>query len=60
MGYLIPVACIDQSVNGLFLYDVDCDWSAERIEEFLIEQGRHISNCSWGIFDGEITDLRNE
>ena len=59
-GYLVPIAVIDLSIKGLFIYDIDSNWDDETIEEFLIEQGRHLSNCSWGVFDGEIVDLRNE
>jgi len=54
------IAVIDHSVNGLFIYSVDENFNEEKIEEFLTEQGRHISNCSWGEFDGEIIDLTNE
>lgn len=60
MGYLIDVAVIDSSVTGLFLYHVDSDWNDEAIEEFLHSQGRHLSNCSWGVYDGEIIDLRDD
>ena len=60
MSYLVPMAVIDQSINGLFFYDIESDWNDERIEEYLREQGRHPSNCSWGVFDGEIVDLRGE
>lgn len=59
-GHIVPIAVIDQSINGLFLYDIDSDWNDEEIENFITSQGRHLSNCSWGIFDGKIVDLRNE
>jgi len=59
-GYIVTIAVIDQSINALFIYDIDSDWNNEETEEFLISQGRHLSNCSWGLFDGEITDLRGE
>lgn len=54
------IAVIDQSVNGLFIYTVPEDFDNEQIEDFLDIQGRHLSNCSWGEFDGEIVDLTNE
>lgn len=57
------IAVIDQSVSVLFLYilpfHID-ENDTEAIEEFITAQGRHLSNCSWGMFDEEITDLRNE
>lgn len=33
---------------------------SEGIEEVLIEKGFHLSNCSWGVFDGIINDERDE
>lgn len=60
LGYIVPLAVIDFSVKGLFIYDVDSNWSNETVEEFLVEQGRKISNCHYGVFDGDIVDLRNE
>ena len=59
-GYIVPLAVIDQSVNALFIYDIDSDWNNDETEAFLVSQGRHLSNCSWGVFDGEITDLRGD
>jgi hypothetical protein len=59
-SYIVPIAVIDQSVNGLFLYDIDSNWDSEKIEEFINSQGHHLSNCSWGVFDGQTIDLRNE
>lgn len=57
-GYLVPIAVIDQSMNALFIYEIDSDWNSEQVEKFITSQGRHLSNCSWGIFDGEIIDDR--
>ena len=54
------IAVIDLSCRGLFIYDVPKDFDIEQIEEFLHEKGGHLSNCSWGEFDGEIVDLREE
>lgn len=54
------IAVLDHSINALFIYDVPKEFDVEQMEEFLHEQGRHLSNCSWGEFDGTITDLRNE
>ena len=52
------IACIDQSVNGLFIYAVPTHFDNDDIEGFLTAEGRHLSNCSWGEFDGDIVDLR--
>tara|TARA_R110000787_G_scaffold71266_6_gene158708 strand:- start:85 stop:270 length:186 start_codon:yes stop_codon:yes gene_type:complete len=52
------IAVIDLSTNGLFLYSVPKEFGAEAVEEFIIGQGHHLSNCSWGEFDGDIVDLR--
>jgi len=60
MGYLVPIAVIDSSVKGLFIYDVDSDWNDEQIEHFINTQGRRPSECSWGVFDGDIDDFRGE
>lgn len=54
------IAVIDSSVNGLFIYDIPKDFNTESIEEFMHQQGRHLSNCNWGEFDGEIIELTNE
>jgi len=54
------IAVIDQSTSGLFIYDVESGLNHEQTEEFISEQGHHLSNCSWGEFDGSINDLRNE
>lgn len=53
------IAVIDHSVNSLFIYDVPEEFDSEQIEEFL-EENHHLSNCSWGEFDGIINDLREE
>lgn len=53
------IAVIDLSIPALFLYDVPEDYDNEQIEEFLYKQGRHLSNCSWGEFKGNIIDLRS-
>lgn len=60
MGYLVDIAVIDSSTLGLFLYHVDSDWTDEQVEDFIHSQGHHLSNCSWGVFDGEVTDLRED
>ena len=54
------IAVIDLSVVGLFIYDVNPLFGSEEIEDFIHSQGHHLSNCSWGAFDGEIVDLRDE
>lgn len=54
------IAVIDLSVLGLFIYDIPKDFNNEQIETFLDERGHHGNNCSWGEFDGKITDLRGE
>lgn len=54
------IAVIDQSVSGLFLYTVEEHWDSVETEEFIHSQGHHISNCSWGVFDGQIVDLRDD
>jgi hypothetical protein len=48
------IAVIDSSTLGLFIYDVDKNFDSEQIEEFINKQGHHLSNCSWGEFEGEI------
>lgn len=55
---MIAIAVIDLSISGLFIYDVPEDFDSEQIEDFINSQGHHLSNCSWGCFDGDITDLR--
>jgi len=59
-SYLVALAVLDSSIPGVFIYDVDAGWNSERIETFLYEQGRRVKDCDWLVFDGEITDLRNE
>lgn len=54
------IAVIDHSMNGLFIYNVNEKLTSEEIECFLRQQGRNISDCSWGEFDGEIIDLTEE
>jgi len=53
------IAVIDLSTLALCIYDVNDDMDSEEIEEFIHGQGHHLSNCSWGEFDGEINDYRN-
>ena len=60
MGYIVPIAVIDCSISSLFIYNIDSDWTCEDVEHFLNTQGRKLNQCSWGVFDGEITDLRDE
>jgi hypothetical protein len=52
------IAVIDLSVPSLDIYDVPKEYDSEEIEEFLREKGYHLSNCSWGVFQGEINDHR--
>lgn len=54
------IAVIDLSVSTLSIYDVPEHWEFERIEEYLDKKGHHLSNCSWGEFDGTINDKRDE
>lgn len=54
------IAVIDLSYPSLFLYSIGEDWDNEEIENFIYSQGHKLSNCSWGVFDGEIQDLRND
>lgn len=58
LGHIVTVAVIDHSMNALFIYEVDSVWPPEEVNAYLASQGRNISNCSWGPFDGEIIDLR--
>lgn len=52
------IAVIDLAVKGLFLYRVDESLTSEEIEIEINKKGHHLSNCSWGEYDGEIVDLR--
>lgn len=54
------IAIIDLSNTSLTIIDVDDKLNSEEIEEILIEKGFHLSNCSWGAFDGIINDERDE
>ena len=54
------IAVIDLSNASLSIHDVDDDLDCEGIEEALRALNYHLSNCSWGAFDGTINDLRNE
>lgn len=54
------IAIIDLSTCSLDIIDVDDELDSEQIEDVLIKKGYHLSNCSWGAFDGNINDLRNE
>ena len=57
---MIAIAVIDQSINGLFLYQVPEHYTSEEINNYIESQGRQLSLCTWGVFDGEIVDLRDE
>tara|TARA_R110000772_G_scaffold17332_9_gene48392 strand:+ start:638 stop:844 length:207 start_codon:yes stop_codon:yes gene_type:complete len=52
------IAVIDMSTSTLDILSVPTGWGFEETEEFLMEQGYHLSNCSWGAFNGEINDKR--
>ena len=54
------IAVIDQSMNAVFLYSVPDTHHTDEIEEFIEKQGRDLSFCTWGEFDGYLVDLRNE
>jgi hypothetical protein len=54
----VAIAIIDMSTSTLTILDVPAKWDCEETEEFLDENGYHLSNCSWGEFDGEIHDDR--
>lgn len=56
---VINIAVIDLSVSGLYLYNVPREFDSEQVEEFITSQGHHMSNCSWGEYNGGIVDLRN-
>jgi len=56
---IISIAVIDSSTVSLDIYDVPEDFNNEQIETFLEATGYHLSNCSWGVFEGEINDHRN-
>lgn len=52
------IAVIDLSFSTLTILNVPDNLDGEQIEEVLREKGFHLSNCSWGAFDGEIRDER--
>jgi len=52
------IAIIDLSTSTLHILNVPDEWDAEKTEDWLGEQGYHLSNCSWGAFDGVINDGR--
>lgn len=54
------IAVIDLSYPSLFLYTINKNWDNDKIEKFIYLQGHKLSNCSWGVFDGEILDLRTK
>jgi len=54
------IAVIDLSTCGLFIYNVPKEYDSEATEEFITSQGHHLINCSWGAFDGDIVDLRED
>ena len=57
---MIAIAVIDQSMNALFIYQVPEHYTSFEIENYVESQGRQLSLCTWGVFDGEIVDLRDE
>jgi hypothetical protein len=52
------IAIIDMSTSTLHIHNVPKKWDGQQTEEWLTEQGYHLSNCSWGAFDGKINDER--
>lgn len=48
------IAVIDLAICELFIYTVRKNYDSEKIETFLTKKGHHLSNCSWGEFNGEI------
>jgi len=42
----------------LHIYDVPDEYDSEQIEEFIVSEGHHLSECSWGEFDGIVNDFR--
>lgn len=52
------IAVIDLSIATLTILNVPDSWVAWEIEEELRNKGFHLSNCSWGAFDGHINDER--
>jgi hypothetical protein len=54
------IVVIDQSTKDVFLYSVPDTHHTDEIEEFIEKQGRNLSFCIWGEFDGGLFDLRNE
>ena len=54
----VAIAVIDMSTLTLHIHNTPERWDSEETEEFLRESGYHLSNCSWGEFDGEIHDER--
>lgn len=56
---LDAVAIIDMSNSSLTIIDVPTCMDSEETELYLDAQGFHLSNCSWGVFDGVIHDERD-
>jgi len=54
----ISIAVIDLSIPSLDIYKLPDDFTSEETETFLEATGHHLSNCSWGEFQGEINDHR--
>lgn len=48
----------DLSIPELSIHRIPDHWDCERIEEFIRSKGHKLSECSWGIFEGEIQDYR--
>ena len=58
----VAVAVIDRSVSSLFVYDVPEYITRDEslLDDYLTKNGRKTSQCSWGVFDGNIEDLRHD
>ncbi len=61
MGEYIAIAIIDLSTGTLHIYDVPESFNSEQTEAYIEKKLDHrIKNISWGQFDGEINDHRND
>ena len=56
----VSIAVLDLSIPSLDIYDVPEEFDSEQTEAFLEATGHHMSNCSWGVFEGEINDNREK
>ena len=52
------IAVIDLSNANLSIHNVPISWDSEQIKDHLNDLNYHLSDCSWGAFDGEINDER--